>query len=175
VRRRYYECEVKARLSDGLLEDILNKLADRGFKYTGRKRQVDIYLNHPCRDFGATDEALRVRVEGARAVLCYKGPRRPGGPVKERLEVEVGVSDCGRVLAILEALGFREVARVSKVREEYVRGDVRVCLDSIEGLGRFVEVEGPRDRVLELVEELGIGDYVVDKTYLELLMSKDRA
>ncbi|HDD34114.1 MAG TPA: CYTH domain-containing protein [Thermofilaceae archaeon] len=84
------------------------------------------------------------------------------------------MDDLERALAILSYLGFKELATVKKLREVYVLDDVEVCLDRVEGLGEFVEVEsrGASSRELvELLEELGAGELVAE-TYLELVLRR---
>lgn len=164
------EVEVKARAS---LEDVRRKLTKLGARRIRVEVQEDLYFSHPCRDFAESDEALRLRVVGGEVELTYKGPREPGR-VKSRVEVTVRLDDLERALAILSYLGFKELATVKKLREVYVLDDVEVCLDRVEGLGEFVEVEsrGASSRELvELLEELGAGELVAE-TYLELVLRR---
>jgi adenylate cyclase class IV len=49
-------------------------------------------------------------------------------------------------------------------------GDVEVTLDTVEGLGAFVELESrgaPVERLLEILKLLGAGE-IVSETYAEL-------
>jgi len=161
------EVEVKARAD---LEKVRRKLAELGAALVSVEEQEDVYFEHPCRDLLASDEALRLRVAGGRAELTYKGPRGPGS-AKSRLEVVVPVSDAAAARALLELLGFREAVRVRKRRELYRLGDVEVSLDSVEGLGTFVELESrgaPGERLIELLKLLGAGE-LVRETYAELV------
>src|SRR5439155_141896 len=50
--------------------------------------ETDHYYNAPDRDFGRTDEALRLRRIADENCLTYKGPRHPG-PTKTRTEIEL--------------------------------------------------------------------------------------
>jgi len=160
------EVEVKARAEP---EEVRKRLAELGAQPVGAEEQEDVYFEHPCRSFLAGDEAFRLRVAGGRAELTYKGPRKLGC-TKSRLEVTVPVCDAAAAKALLELLGFKEAVKVRKKRELYRLGDVEVALDTVEGLGAFVELESrgaPVERLLELLKLLGAGE-IVSETYAEL-------
>ena len=112
------------------------------------QHHADTYYNHPCRDFAATQEAFRIRRIGDVPMITYKGPKLPG-KVKARREMEwrldPGDQDGSRTAELLEHLGFKEVATVTKTRRPFsVRNTTRqfgVVIDEVDGLGLFVEVE----------------------------------
>ena len=171
--------EVEAKFRVGDVAAVEARLAELGARLVAEVVEVDAYFNHPCRDFAASDEALRVRRVGESVSLTYKGPRV--GPGKTRREVSVTVD--GDVEGLLAALGFREVARVVKRRRYYSLGDVTVALDWVEGLGVFVEVEvsvgdeslveeGFR-RVMDVALRLGLDPSAMERrTYLEMVLGK---
>ncbi len=168
------EVEVKARVRDaGAFERVL---LERGAEFLGERVQEDIYLQHPCRDFSETDEALRLRLCAGRAELTYKGPRVGDVRTKTREEVSVGITADESALELLRKLGFREVARIRKRRRSYRLGGYRVELDEVEGLGSFVEVEAaPESSGEELVSfvcrELGLEESMLEtRSYLELYL-----
>src|SRR5262249_47823119 len=109
--------------------------------------QCDRYFNHPNRDFGATDEAFRVRSSGERHLITYKGPLLDSR-TKTRREIEIALdgNDAGeRGAELLQLLGCRRVRAVRKRRTKYPfvwQGrDFEVAVDEVEGLGTFVEIE----------------------------------
>ncbi len=161
------EREVKIRVDK--LAGLNERLIAQGFIFRGKRRQRDVYFNHPCRDFSKTDEALRVRFEEGRIELTYKGPREDKRPVKVREEISCNV--LGDVETLLERLGFKKVAEVVKEREVYEKEGTRVLLDRVENLGEFVEIEGEAD-FEELVRSLGIPWTPISLTYLEMLLSQ---
>ena len=172
------EVELKLKVDD--LSGIALRLKEAGAVKLAEEEQVDVYFQHPCRDFAETDEALRLRVSGGSARITYKGPRL-SSEAKVRREVEVGVSDPERAGEILEALGFTRVAVIRKRRSVYRLGDVNVYLDEVEGLGSFVEIEadpGTRDpltRVREVARTLGLDPgKAILKSYLELCLERAR-
>lgn len=153
-------------------------------------QQSDIYFSHPQRDFGKSDEALRMRVcrdeaSGGepRVCLTYKGPRLEtsgtGAGFKMRKEIELilesGYDHAARASEMLTSLGFVPEAPIRKKREtirvSLATGHAEVSLDEVEGLGQFVEVEMIADEKLpsaeaktliaEIVEELGLRSPIV--------------
>lgn len=112
------------------------------------RTDADRYFNAPDRDFGKTDEALRIRSIGSQNVVTYKGPKTD--PLtKTRSEIEVPLGDGPEVVEkfaqILIKLGYRFVALVEKQRTIYYWQrsgfDLEICLDEVQGLGKFVELE----------------------------------
>ncbi len=161
------EREVKLRVPCEALASLAGRLESLGANVEGPVEEVDLYYRHPCRDFASTDEALRLRLSRGRARLTYKGPRLSRGPVKERMELEATVE--GPAPEILERLGFMEAARVRKLRVYASIWGHTVSLDEVEGLGCFVEVEGPDPE--GVAARLGLGEAErVPETYLELIL-----
>jgi len=99
--------------------------------------------------------ALRVRREGDRAFITYKGPVQPSA-VKSREEIETAVGSADVAEAIVVALGFRRWYRGEKYREEYLVGNARVTIDETP-IGVFVEIEAPPAAIDETASRLGRG------------------
>ncbi len=144
----------------------------------GEVEQKDTYLSHPNRNLAANDEALRVREEGGRCWLTYKGPKR-GGSVKVREELEVGFQSREALLELFERLGFLAVAQVCKRRRVYRCGQVSICFDDVIGLGRFVEIEIAEaddsgkagDLLAQVARRMGLDPRsAVTQSYLEMLV-----
>jgi len=87
-----------------------------------------------------------------RATLTFKGPIVPG-PLKQREELEVAVSDGPACAAIVERLGYAILLRFEKRRERWSTGDCFVELDTLPHLGVFVEIEGPDESAIRSVQE----------------------
>ena len=169
------ELEVKVPFED--LGDLERRLKDMGASHVEDLDQVDLYFSHPARDFGGTDEALRLRRENERTVITYKGPKLDMD-TKLREEIELGVEDLDRMSLILERLGFRPVIRITKQRTVYELQGIHFCLDRLPGLGNFVEMEwrgedldAGKEKIMELKQKLGLTGNE-RRSYLELLMEK---
>ncbi|HLE97051.1 MAG TPA: class IV adenylate cyclase [Candidatus Thermoplasmatota archaeon] len=172
------EVEVKARVPPGWDPKVLEGLAS----LEGVEQQEDAYFAHPARDFGATDEALRLRRVDDRAELTYKGPRIDT-TTKTRREVTTDVGGFERTRDILLALEFSEVARVRKRRTIWRTGRIEIAVDDVDGLGRYVEVEALagdtedparlREEVLGFLRKMGLA-VTERRSYLELLLDQQR-
>ncbi len=167
------EIEVKAYCDD--LPAVAERLAGLGARSLGSIRERDLYLNHPSRDFGATDEALRLRRAGDSIIMTYKGPKM-GLAAKTRREIEVSVGDFEAVLLMLETLGFSRVGTVVKDRDRFLLEGIEISLDRVEDLGDFVELEkkganrqSAEDELFRMAERLGLESFE-RRSYLELIL-----
>ena len=180
------EAEIKAKLQNRA--ETEERLRAEGFLPEEDLYEEDLYFNGSDRDFHITDEALRLRVITDRkdgrssSVLTYKGPKIDGRS-QTRTEHETIVSDGAETELMLEALGYSPVFRVCKARTVYRRGEISACIDVVEDLGTFIELEEILDdralmeasveRLHALLPELGIdGSLTTRHSYLELLMSE---
>ena len=174
--------EVEAKFAIGDSDGIRAGLGRKGVRMKRKQQEHDVYYNARHRDFGETDEALRVRYDDIGITLTYKGPKIRVGSAKAREEFNLVVADSGTLEDILSRLGFRRTATVSKVREFYEIGDVTVTLDDIEGLGQFIEIEilteenreDAADRIGAIAKELGVDGPPIYTSYLEMLLSKQQ-
>ena len=138
----------------------------------------DTYFAHPGRDFGKSDEALRLRKLTDGAELNYKGPRLKMENLKAREEITIKVDNPLAAQRIIERLGFKEVCSIRKKRASYTYDKMRVDLDDVEGLGEFVEIEiltesPERSSLLfeTAVKELAL-EKAEPKTYFEMIVDK---
>ena len=181
------EVEVKSSIEDR--EVLRRRIEAIGGAFVSEVVQEDVYFRHPCRDLKERDEALRLRQEGKETILTFKG-KKIGAFAKMREELEVSVGSFKETAAILKKLGFSEGFVIRKRRAVYKVGDIAVSLDSVEGLGEFIEVEAQaatagadtvdglhlleeaKAKVFEVVDKLGLQrDRLSTASYLELLES----
>ncbi|MDO9517871.1 MAG: class IV adenylate cyclase [Methanosarcinaceae archaeon] len=172
------EIEVKARANHERIKYLLNEIGARAI---GMEHHCDTYYNAPHRDFSITDEALRIRIVNDRAVLTYKG-KKLDAVSKTREEFETDV-DAAIMRNILLSLGFVESGVVKKTRDVFEFENLVICLDSIDGLGEFIEVETivesesdvdeHRTRVFGFLERLEIWqEDSIRVSYLEMLIGE---
>lgn len=161
--------------------EIVEQLEAIGGQAQPPRQQHDHYYTHPGRDFGETDEALRIREDNDQLRLTYKGPLMDD-VAKTRLELETGIESAEIADGILVALGFRLLRTVSKQRRpfdvQWRNLPVEVVIDQVEGLGEFVELEtisdvdghqSARDHLLDLATTMGLVDSE-RRSYLGLLL-----
>ncbi|MFA7198766.1 MAG: class IV adenylate cyclase [Methanoculleus sp.] len=174
--------EVEAKFAVPDVSRIRARLNQQEVRMTRRQQERDVYYNAPHRDFGETDEALRVRYDDTGVTATYKGPKIRVGSAKAREEFNLTVASGETLEEILSRLGFRRTATVSKAREFYEMGEVTVTLDDVEDLGTFIEIEiltevGTEDaaeRIGAVAKGLGVDGPPIYTSYLEMLLSKPK-
>lgn len=163
--------EVKVPCDD--LEAVGRLAESLGADDRGERTQEDIYFSHPCKDFGQSDEALRLRYSDGRWRITYKGPK-VDQLTKTREEIEMDI-DPG-IENVLLKLGFRRNMVIRKNRRILLLDNVELSLDRVEGLGDFVEleykggsVERGKSEILDMMQKLGLKGSE-RRSYLELLL-----
>ncbi|MCX9014607.1 MAG: class IV adenylate cyclase [Candidatus Methanoperedens sp.] len=176
------EIEVKVGLDDP--KRVERSLIAFGATPTGIEEQADTYYNAPDRDFGKTDEALRIRGEDNEYYLTYKGPKLDKIS-KTRKEVEVSINDAYSMGEILSSLGFTPVRNVVKKRKKYRLGELVISLDEVRELGSFMEVEfmakdshandEKLESIFKFIEKLGISrKSTIRESYLEMMLNNEK-
>jgi adenylate cyclase class 2 len=178
-----WEVEVKFHLDEQL--PLEKRLADSGFVAGPPQHHEDIYLRHPCRDFKASDEALRLRKIDCHGMVTYKGPRKMGQvKVREEIELPLDSTDFLQWQTLWLRLGFQPLTPVKKVRQEFRSkhlpySDIVVVIDAVDGLGNFVEIEklvsdpsqlaSAQTEVMALAKQLGL-ERIQPRSYLDQLL-----
>lgn len=174
------EVEVKASVND--FTAVKNELINIGAIRIKKEHQTDVYYNAPHKDFGKTDEALRIREipknGKKRIILTYKGAKMDKVS-KTRKEIEVDVSNTENTALILENLGFRRAATVKKDRDIYHLEKFIITLDTVYNVGNFVEIETEANEdedtresineIFDIYKKLGIEEGFERRSYLELM------
>jgi len=139
----------------------------------GRRLQEDALLDTPDEQLRQRRCVLRVRIEGGKSRLTFKGPVQPG-IMKLREELETVVGDGDVLLRVLRELGFSVWFRYEKYREEFAHEDVIVAIDETP-VGVFVEIEGGEDTIHETARALGRSpsDYITDSYRFLYLQHRD--
>ncbi len=187
------EKEAKLRIKHKEFLELAEKLGlDLRFDRTVSQR--DEFFDYEDMHLMRRDSVLRIRREDDLLIVAYKGPRRITNGIKVREEVEgpIGSEECLKALRaagvpadrvssiedlyeLLYSRGLSKKAEVRKKRKIYKssRFNCEICLDSVDGLGEFVEIEGKA--VERFMEEMGIDNKnkrVIKKSYLELIAEK---
>ena len=179
------EIEKKFQVAD--FKSIRNELTAENFdvmEHAPPKSQSDEYFNHRQLRFELQDIALRIREVGDRHILTFKGPNQDA-TTKIRTEVEVDFSkeDAGKMSEMFLGLGMHSVAKVSKTRDtimiRWQGANVEVCLDAVEEVGYFVELEivvektedipAAKEKLESLAEKFGLSGSITT-SYLEMLL-----
>lgn len=172
------EVELKVKIPS--LDPVRERLNAYHAEFRGKMHEHDIYYNAPHRDFGQTDEAVRVRYTDNHAVVTYKGPKIKTFGLKAREELNFAV-ECGETFEkMLDRLGFTKTTEVNKWRENYSFQGASIALDTVDELGTFAEIEiitegegeNPTAKIEALAQEIGVKGEPLLASYLELLLAK---
>ena len=169
----HVNAEFKARCADP--RDAVRRVRAAGARWISKEHQVDTY-------FRVVEGRLKVRETGTRAELVwyFRGDTLRS---KRSDVVMLTLRSAPSVKATLaRTLGVKVI--VDKVRRVYLRGNVRVHLDRVKGLGDFVEIESvgtagdfPRlkRQAEEMAHDLGLNPRdMIRGSYSDLLL-KTRA
>lgn len=148
------EIEVKFEIED--IETIRHKIESIGARYEGMYPQIDIWFDTPDEALKKKGCGLRLRLQGEEATLTLKEKLVVGKSVREGEEHEIEVGDFDKAKEILEKLGFQERLSYQKEREEWVIENVSIVLDRVENLGVFLELEGAKEDIEEVIKKLGL-------------------
>ncbi len=181
--------EIEMKFPVDSLEPVMAKLTELGALTGEARTDTDRYFNAPDRDFGQTDEALRIRSIGEHNFITYKGPKKDA-QTKTRTELELplieGAEHAEAFGTLLEHLGYKFVAVVEKQRRLFHwksdEFELEICLDEVEGLGHFVELEivAPEEQLEAAKQTLGKLAETLElkeserRSYLELLLEKQK-
>lgn len=165
-------------------EVIEKKLIDSGFRLEYSIEEKDYYIDFRSCNGIRSDIAFRIREKGEKSVkgeITYKGPRLLED-IKVREEITITVENPRILVKVFQSMGFR-VYIVEKKRKVFTRGNVKVSIDNVKQLGKFIEIEmiNPRGReqyLATLKELLGVLDLsekeIITKSYLEMILSGDQ-
>lgn len=156
------EIEVKARVRNK--KQLLDRLVKLGCKLSKPIAQMDIAYLEPgfkFEDIGPGVKALRIRKQNGKTLLT----------LKERQEIEMSsieheteVSDPFATEKLVKLLGYMEYVRINKKRIKTEYKELEICIDEVEDLGNFIEVEKMSDgdsvktqeELFKFLERLGI-------------------
>lgn len=154
---------------------------------TGISEHCDEYFNQTLLDFAGNDIALRIRSAEDSHTLTFKGPNLDTrAKIREEIEIKFNTEDKDKFRGMLLGMGFHSVLLVRKHRDSiavrWQDEDVEICLDTIEGIGQFIELElvvqskeqvGSAKAILEsLAKTLSITSEPTTVSYLEMLLDK---
>ena len=180
------EIEIKAKVINE--EDILSKLQDLGCELSEPVTQEDVVFAQKVgslEEFLTNSVFLRIRESQKGIVFTLKyNPDRQGEPDAMPVEHEVTVDSRAELEAIFKLLGFQPMVTVKKTRRSGHYKNWEICVDEVEELGTFIEVEQMaeheediepvRDAIMEFLRSLGIneGDLLAQRYDIQIIETK---
>ena len=133
------EIEVKYHVGD--LEALLVALKARGIEMSDPFCQDDQAYAPDGWQFG--DSKLGVSFVRLRTVdgRHYFALKQPGENAQACLEYEIEVADRAAMHSAILHMGYHPTVRVAKVRRTATLGHCSLCVDDLEGVGGFLELE----------------------------------
>jgi adenylate cyclase, class 2 len=162
---------------------LKKRLKEYGFEVINRRHfESNIIFDFSDLRLRRSRSLLRLRKEGNRHLLTYKGAPHSSDSYKIRTEIETQVEDAGAFQKILEGLGLHPVFRYEKYRTAYAeqgrqKGDGSPLLVYDETpIGRYMELEGPARWIDCVARRLGYQkrDYIT-ASYAALYQEHCRA
>ena len=181
--------EVEIKLKIDTIEMVQSQLQRLGFTGAGTVKETDKYFDNAGGEIRNGDSALRIReivdmeTGKSQSQITFKG-KKLDQITMTRPEYETGVESAEVLEQILEALGYEAVQPfVVKERQQFARGNMNACLDRVEGLGDFLELEvmaekeSEREHAMASIEQIlvELGYALSDTTttsYLSQLQGK---
>ncbi len=168
-------------------DSIRQQLLTLDAELIGISDHCDEYFNQTLLDFAGNDIALRIRSRGGSHTLTWKGPNLDTrAKIREEIEINFNTEDKDRFRGMLFGMGFHSVINVRKQRESlrvcWQGQEAEICLDTIEGVGTFVELEmvvaskeqvnAAKATLESLADTIGITSRPTTVSYLEMLLEK---
>lgn len=147
------EIEVKFFLEN--LQTVRQKLLDCATLIEPRLFETNLRYEDESRSLIRAGKLLRLRKDRGCRLTFKSRTHHHQQQFKIHHELEVDVSDCDTMNAILQQIGFQVVQVYEKQRETFSLHDALVCLDSMP-YGDFLEIEGPGNSILKVADQLGL-------------------
>ena len=160
--------EIEIKLKSDNFEEIEEKLKENGCVLSEPINQHDVIYSHKSGmdEFESAKEGdviIRIRYLKNMAQLNLKQQR--SGEM-DNLEYETEITDPKATHSILTTLGWFPVVEVKKLRRKGKLGEYEICLDQVEKLGNFIELEkltsddadpeAVREELFKKLESLGL-------------------
>ena len=147
------EIEVKARI--GNEEELIRKITSLGCVISEPMRQIDTVYSKiigTVDEFLRNDHFLRIREKGdGRFIFTVKKPIANNLLTKSEHETEI--KNAAEMEKAIFLMGYKVASRVVKVRRTSHLGEFEICIDDVDSLGSFIEIEKMSDQNVDLVRK----------------------
>jgi len=136
------EIEIKARVASK--QSLLQTLADQNVVLSEPVTQRDRVFGRVGVDGGSDNSApwLRIRTETKQGeVKQIFTLKKSVTNQMDSIEHETEVADADELAKIIEHMDFTPYSDLTKTRQKAQDGVIEICVDTVEGLGDFIEVE----------------------------------
>jgi len=161
------EIEIKVKIENA---KPLISFLERNAKFKKEEKQFDEYFTPIHRNFVSirpVKEWLRLRNENGKYSINYKNWNcNKDGKAYSCDEFETHVEDLDTVKKLFTALDIKPLVKVDKIRKTWNYKNYEISIDTVIGLGVFVEIEFKgessnhkkvTDDMIEFLKKLGVG------------------
>ena len=179
------EVEIKVEVKNR--GDVEAALYELGFVKRKMLRETDTYFDTFEDIVRTNDHALRVRTSEnltsgeKHHSITYKGPKLDKISMT-RQELETEIADADVMKQLLNALGYVKMYSVTKTRQYFSFETVTACIDAVNDLGEFLELEMvvseteracALEHIIELLKKIGYGkEDIIRTSYLSMLQKR---
>ena len=181
--------EVEIKIIVKNITQIREQLLMKGFTKGNSMKESDYYLDDASGSIRNNDQALRIRCSQdlnsgvVTNTITYKGPKLDTISMT-RKELEIHTDSLETGIEIFSSLGYQKIYPVIKRRDYFHKDNISVCIDQVEHLGSFFELEiiveneseknAALNQLISLLEELGYQkDDIITRSYLSMLQKHD--
>lgn len=148
------EIEIKAYLKNEA--QVIRKLEELGCSLSQPIRQVDtVYTRIPANtleEYLTNDHFVRIR-EKSDGKFIFTVKRPLSKEVLTKAEHETGIVNNKELEKALFLMGYQVASKVIKIRKTAHYKDIEICIDEVEKLGAFIEVEKMSDENVDKVRQ----------------------
>lgn len=148
------EIEVKAHLKKK--EQVLEKIQALGCVLSEPIRQVDtVYTRIPAQtveEYLTNDHFVRIR-EKSDGRFIFTVKKNGAAGVLTKIEHETEIKNAKELEQALFLMGYQIANRVTKLRRTADYKEFEICIDDVEQLGAFIEIEKMSDGNVDLVRK----------------------
>jgi adenylate cyclase class 2 len=153
------EVEIKVKINETEIPTLLGWLESNSI-FDGEESHKEIYFNNPRNTFkfqnhnGFVDanDYLRIREVTKKETDCtskkvaFKRVHRDQSSGENMYcdETEFEIGDFQKARLLFNQLGFVEETEISKVRKKYSTSELEFCVDEVNGIGVFLEIEAKK-------------------------------
>ncbi len=146
------EVEIKIQINN--VEEVVKNLQNQGCEFSSPIIQRDVVyipVSEPTVPVPAGTNVLRIRHQGDKTIFTLK--RSDVGNHLSKLEHELEISNAEQMAEIIKLLGFKMIADTTKTRRKCKINGFEICVDQVEKLGDFLEIEKMTDEDPALAQQ----------------------
>lgn len=134
------EIEVKARVRDKM--KLIERIESLNISLSQEIHQQDeTFVDDNFGDYAKLQTGkniLRIRKNDSKYIFTLKQPQKNE---LDCIEKETEISKPEELRQAIILMGYKPMVKINKIRRKAKYGDYEICLDEVEGLGTYIEVE----------------------------------